>query len=288
MHSLLRIIAGLHFLRLGLRLRLLRLCASPAAMPHQRIERPFFGLRYAGWLDNHIDWSVYFLGAYEREELLFLRDFLHHRSRRVCLDVGANTGHHSLFFASLFDQVHAFEPYAPVLEVLRERVLMNDLMARVQIHPFGLGALDETLFFHAPDSANTGTGWFGRVRDSKVKDISELPVRYGDEVLAGLDTAPVDFIKLDVEGHEVAALEGLRQTVATHRPVIWLEWNYPGDEAMRQRLLNCLPPGYTIQTLLTNQPRLGLFNRAGGVLRAADWGSYCNLLLSPGSRGGAT
>ena len=180
MHSLLRIIAGLHFLRHGLRMRLLRLFADPPAMPHQRIERPFFGLRYQGWLDNYIDWSVYFLGAYEREDLLFLREYLRDRPRRVCLDVGANTGHHSLFFATLFDEVHAFEPYAPVTAVLRERVLMNGLSESVQIHPFGLGAHDETLFFHAPDSANTGTGWFGRVRDAKVKDISELPVRGGE------------------------------------------------------------------------------------------------------------
>ena len=283
MHSLLRIIAGLHLLRLGLRMRFLRLLANPATMPHQRLERRFFGLRYQGWLDNYIDWSVYFLGAYEREDLLFLHEYLRDRPRRVCLDVGANTGHHSLFFATLFHEVHAFEPYAPVIEVLRERVRMNDLADRVQIHPFGLGARDETLFFHAPESANTGTGWFGRVRDAKVKHISELPVRRGDEVLSGLGTGPVDFIKLDVEGHEVAALEGLRQTLAAHRPVIWLEWNYPGDEPMRTRLLHCLPPGYVVHTVTTNQPVLGLFNRPSGRLQAADYGHYGNLLLVPGT-----
>ena len=220
MHLLLRILARLHFLRLGLRMRLLRCFANPESSPHRPLERPFFGLRYSGWLDNYIDWCVYFFGAYEREELLFMRAFLQRRPHRVCLDVGANTGHHSLFFATLFDQVHAFEPYAPVMETLRERVRMNSLADRVFSHSFGLGAREENLYFHAPEAANTGTGWFAHERDFAVKDVSKLPVRRGDDVVAELGLPYVDFIKLDVECHEVAALEGLRQTLAKHRPVV--------------------------------------------------------------------
>jgi FkbM family methyltransferase len=49
-----------------------------------------------------------------------------------------------------------------------------------------------------------------------------VPVLRLDDLLAG-ERRPVSFIKVDVEGHEAAVLEGARLTIATHKPNLLIE-----------------------------------------------------------------
>ena len=49
-----------------------------------------------------------------------------------------------------------------------------------------------------------------------------MPVRRLDDLLDG-ERRSVSFIKIDVEGHEVAVLEGARHTIATHKPNLLIE-----------------------------------------------------------------
>ena len=41
--------------------------------------------------------------------------------------------------------------------------------------------------------------------------------------LDGMDLPPPDFVKIDVEGHEAAAFEGMRHTLEKHKPMIVFE-----------------------------------------------------------------
>ena len=68
---------------------------------------PFYGRTYRGNLNNFIDRAVYFFGAYEREVMEYMGSLI--MSDSVVLDIGANVGHHSLFFSTKAKEVHAFE-----------------------------------------------------------------------------------------------------------------------------------------------------------------------------------
>jgi len=279
-HPLLRCIARLTWLRNGIRSRLLRIFAAPQKQPHREFIQPFFGLRYRGWLDRYIDWCVYFYGAYEASEVAFMMQQLRLQPRRTCLDIGANVGHHSLLLSTLFAEVHAFEPYPPALAELRERLAMNALSERVIVHPVGLGAEDAELYFHPPQDINQGTGWFAPVKHPDASDAIRMNVCRGDLLVSHL--AHIDFIKVDCECHEVPALEGLRETLARHRPTVILEWNFPDKPEMRERLLACLPPAYQIFTLETDRP-FGPFNRPAGRLMPPRWDQCGTLWLVPSS-----
>jgi FkbM family methyltransferase len=50
-----------------------------------------------------------------------------------------------------------------------------------------------------------------------------VPIERGDELLARLNAIDVDFIKIDVEGHEREVLAGLAGTIATWRSVLTIE-----------------------------------------------------------------
>jgi hypothetical protein len=89
----------------------------------------FYGFRYRGLSGNYIDAHILYFGAYEKPLLYWLRDTaaLLQDEDLVFLDIGANTGQHSLFMSRLVAEVHSFEPYPPVLERLNHTVKLNSL-----------------------------------------------------------------------------------------------------------------------------------------------------------------
>ncbi len=52
---------------------------------------------------------------------------------------------------------------------------------------------------------------------------ANLRVETGDEIVHAYDIADLDFIKIDVEGHEACLLKGLSSTIRQQRPVIIFE-----------------------------------------------------------------
>jgi len=79
--------------------RLLRFLFHPDRQKSYEFSIPFFGFTYVGSASSFIDWSALFYGAYERDLLKFAGTLLQSNNNPVVLDIGANAGHHSLYFA---------------------------------------------------------------------------------------------------------------------------------------------------------------------------------------------
>ena len=139
--------------------RVLHAAFDPDRQKPYPFQAPFFEFTYFGDASNHIDWTVFFYGCYERADVDLMRSILRRLPDPTALDVGANSGHHTLAIASLCRHVHAFEPYEPVRSVLADRVARNRI-GNVTIHPFGLSDSSKTLPFEPPITCNTGMGRF--------------------------------------------------------------------------------------------------------------------------------
>src|SRR6478736_2951074 len=111
MKKLLAFVGHQEWLHFGVRDRFIRLFHTSSSSGDEPFERSFFGRRYKGNLNTFIDWSVYYYGAYTKEELLCMQDFLAVVDQPVVVDVGANIGHHSLFASTIAARVHSFEPF---------------------------------------------------------------------------------------------------------------------------------------------------------------------------------
>ena len=211
-------------------------------------EIEYFGYRYRGNTGNLVDAYAYYFGAYEKPQLFFMRDTLAATgSQPVTLDVGANLGLYTLVAARYSGQVHAFEPYPPVLARLRHTLESNQV-PNVTVHPVGLGATAADLPFAAPPDDNLGLGSFehaiGGAGDQRLKVVA------GDTYLREAGVAHVDFIKMDIEGFEKPALAGLRQTLQRDRPIVLLEVSTnpgePGLFASAEDLRAAFPEGYAL------------------------------------------
>jgi FkbM family methyltransferase len=158
-----------------------------------------------------------------RKDLDFLAQYV--PDNAVILDIGANIGNHSLFWASGIvgtpaKRIHAFEPVPATYQMLLRNISINDFGNVITPYNFGLG-----------DESQNGT-----IRKSPADNIGGASIKeYGGrerhrfifriERLDDFDLAEdrIDFVKIDVEGFELKALAGMKNTLAQHHPVVWIE-----------------------------------------------------------------
>ncbi len=183
----------------------------------------FYGLRYQGNTSYAIDAHIYLYGAYEKPELFFLRNTLASIGPdAVFVDVGANTGQYSLFASLYCREVHAIEPYPPLVSRLKAMVIDNNI-GNIIVHPVGLGEAEAAVPFYSPPEGNLATGSFVEGFFTNLDENLTLQIVSGDEYFPQVGIARVDCIKMDIEAFEKPALEALRETLRSQRPILLLE-----------------------------------------------------------------
>ena len=135
--------------------------------------------------------------------------FRHIKSWRTAIDGGAHYGTWTRCFGDRFQRVLAFEPRTDLFECLTKNV---DGYSTVEINNAALGKeLGSVTVGRGPSYHNTGT--------AQVTGPGLTPLLTIDS----LNLTDVDFIKLDVEGYELYALQGAHQTLLRDKPVVHLE-----------------------------------------------------------------
>jgi FkbM family methyltransferase len=127
---------------------------------------------------------------------------------RVVLDIGANIGIASLYFAANFPNatVHAFEPDPANCEVLTANARA---LPRIQVHPFALGAEDGELELFESDQPTNLGGYSAHGLGVNPGRSQKVPVRHAGRALAALGVERADVLKIDTEGAEWEILTAL-------------------------------------------------------------------------------
>jgi FkbM family methyltransferase len=143
----------------------------------------------------------------------------------VLYDIGANVGFFSMLGARLAGvdsgRVYAFEAAPDNADAIRDNARLNQL-TNIRVLPKAVSAAAGRARLQVVDDQS----W------SKLEEYGEHP--YTERVLT-VDTVAIDdlvesgelppptVVKIDVEGAEIAVLEGMRQTIDDHRPAIICE-----------------------------------------------------------------
>jgi FkbM family methyltransferase len=140
--------------------------------------------------------------------------------RRAAVDVGANEGIYAGRLAQLCPSVHCFEPIPWMAAALRAK-LPHSVIVHEAAASNRAGA-GELRIPYRGETQMHGTSTIeaaNRLDDST--DVKVVPCR-----LETLDEAlrePVGFLKIDVEGHELAVLQGAAELIRRDRPVLLVE-----------------------------------------------------------------
>lgn len=146
-------------------------------------------------------------------------------SAGVALDIGANIGNHTIFFSQIFSGVCSFEPSPVASRLLEASVLMNGI-ANVSVSRVALSDRVGTAEFFSNQHANLGrSGLSSHLKDDAAQRYV-VDVAMGDEVVPScLNGRPIELVKVDVEGHELPVLVGMRELLSKHRPIVLFEYH---------------------------------------------------------------
>jgi FkbM family methyltransferase len=202
------------------------------------------GLRLDLDLRDNLQRTLYFTGTYEPGLLALIEDEL--RPGDVVADVGAHVGVHALTAARRLrdlggGRVIAFEPTEDSSAAVRAAAARNGLP--VEVVRAGLGEEEGTLALRGdPRYGEHDAGVRSQFGDGDVVATAPLLTFDGWAAGAGLDR--LDVVKIDIEGAEILALRGMRETLRALRPrVVAIEVKDvvmargPGDEASLHALL---------------------------------------------------
>jgi FkbM family methyltransferase len=162
------------------------------------------------------------------------------RERRVIVEAGANIGYYTLLMATAQPEggvVHAFEPRPEVFARLAENVALNRLTS-VLLNDTAVCDTAGRATLYLPDSGNREMASLDRGFAPATRSVEVRTIRL-DEYCA-LNRLDVDLLKLDVEGSEVRALEGLSVVLRERWPDIVCEV-LPQYEAALNAMLSGMP-----------------------------------------------
>jgi FkbM family methyltransferase len=235
-------------------------------------------------------------GEYDSNTLDSLVDILTEIRPNIALDVGANIGNHSVLIAQHVKQLIAFEPLTFIHEVLQAN-LKNNQLSHAQAYPLALSDKKTTNAIHILNNGNLGSSSL-EFNDNVAESI-EINTVVADDFLESLNIQQsIDFIKMDVEGHEVSAILGMQNIIQSHQPLMLLEWK--SQDMIKRfheyKLFNtifkdyeCLALSYTTSKKVHAKNFRGAFNRLFQKIKGKRWcftnfnsyQSYANVYFVP-------
>lgn len=184
------------------------------------ISRNVLKLVLKGYLSHD---NSYFYEACCAEKQYF-NELTREGERGIFIDAGACEGDTIIdyyrFTNGKFSKIHAFEPFNECFETLvqmKEQKYSND--ERIVLHKSGLYETTGKIGFD--DNSQIGSTKIDTGIHSKTIDVLKLD---------DLKLDNVTFIKMDIEGSELSALKGARETIIRNKPKLAVSiYHKPGD-----------------------------------------------------------
>jgi len=167
--------------------------------------------------DTYITPSLATYGEYCPNEWLLLSQIV--KPGMTVVEVGTNIGPHTVGLARACapGPLFAFEPQPRVFQILCANLVLNNI-ANAFAYPEALG--DEEGEVTVPIIDYSSPHNFGGV---DVRAAGEPGIKVRLRRLDSLDLTACDLLKVDVEGFELQVIRGARETIARHRPTLYLE-----------------------------------------------------------------
>jgi len=159
------------------------------------------------------------------------------------IDGGACFGDTALAFAAdvgSAGRVYTFDPLPPHAKVIQKNLAQNPALAGiVDFFPVGIGATSNDVQEMSVDAGQFNPSF------NVTKAEGDIPVRAIDRLVDAGSITRVDFIKMDIEGSELAALQGAEKTLRKFKPKLAISlYHQPEDFFKIPQYIDKLGLGY--------------------------------------------
>jgi len=172
--------------------------------------------------------KIYELGLVQA----FYDGMLAHSSRRIFVDIGANTGSFSLLPAVNKElYCYSFEPNPVAFDILGENIELNNIVDNVFAYNFGVWSERADMDLKIPiDQGDSGLSTFGDDpsrfvyggKDGAYKTHKVRCVTL-DSIYSGF--VRIGAIKIDTEGSEIKVLKGAKNILRDQKPLLLFEYD---------------------------------------------------------------
>ncbi|XZE55540.1 FkbM family methyltransferase [Planctomycetaceae bacterium SH139] len=168
------------------------------------------GLKYELDFQDEIQQAI-FLGTYERDDLAFLKGIV--AKGDICLDIGANVGFYSVNLNRLapLGKVFSIEADSNNFKRLQTNLQLNN-MRTDRAENIAISSKAGTATFSRTLERNSGWGRLGEWKAAS--ETIKVNTTTLDDFLATHEIEKIDFLKIDIEGHELEFLVGGQQSLA--------------------------------------------------------------------------
>jgi len=209
----------------------------------QRMQTPTAGIG--------VGFQILSRSSFDPDEVGVALDILNQRRRDfgdgvVAIDCGAKIGVHAIEWARAmhgWGEVLAFEAQERLFYALAGNIALNNCLNARALHA-AVGAADGRIRVPVPDYDRPASFGSLELRRHAANEfigqtVDDDPGAGADTRLLAIDSLELprcDFIKLDIEGMEVEALDGAARTIARCRPILLIEAIKSDEDALAARL----------------------------------------------------
>ena len=152
------------------------------------------------------------------------------------IDIGSNIGLYSLAYKIIFPKakIISFEPVTDIFKILKKNISLNSsFTSDISIVNMAIsdkkGSLNLGYPYNIKNFDKSNNRYFAnsglisaQTKQNKPYLAESISI---DEYVELNKISKIDFIKIDVEGHEYQVLSGLVETIKNNRPIIIFEFN---------------------------------------------------------------
>ncbi len=180
------------------------------------------GLKYLVFIDEHVGFRMLFPGLHESDEIKILENLskiiMQKKKENIrFIDVGANFGLFTLYFAKLFDSkghVYAYEPDNSCCKLIEYSSKINNLN-NILINNYAISnkvGFTEMRREDDEKSYQTSLAFVGKI-NLKSDNTNKIEVNTLDNICDKI-SKEIDIVKIDVEGNESAVIDGFRLSLS--------------------------------------------------------------------------
>ena len=174
-------------------------------------------------LREGIDLGI-FLGIKNEVSIANINKIINTEGKKIIIDIGANIGSVSLPLANMFknSKIISIEPTIYAYSKLKKNVSLNpSLKSRIKLENSFISNKSKSV-------KEVHSSWNFSDNDKKHKvhlgilKKTSLKTKKLDKICSKFKK--IDFIKIDVDGHELDVLKSGKKTITKHKPVIYFEF----------------------------------------------------------------
>ncbi len=175
------------------------------------------------WLNETscVDKSIIDTGIWESKSTDIVKKLV--KKGDVVLDVGANIGYYTVIISKIVGnegKVIAFEPTKYFGDVLEKNIYENEVKNCI-VQKYALS--DEDSITEIIIGENSATiNWISDCENTK-RGSESIETKRLDDIISDLNLHKIDFIKIDVDGHEPAFFRGAIESIHKFKPTILME-----------------------------------------------------------------